>query len=109
MASEHDDRAAEEAQRATHPPTGDQVDQREHVAQPPQVDEGFGEGQETKPDTPEEEHVGDFAEGQELTPHTEEEEQIGRFSEGQELEPETPEKVVERRFSEGQDISPDST
>jgi hypothetical protein len=108
MASENDDRAAEDLQRATHPPAADRVDQREHVAQPPQVDEGFGEGQEIKPDTPEEEHVGDFAEGQADRPRPEDEEDIGRFSEGQELEPETPEKVVERRFSEGQEIAPDS-
>jgi hypothetical protein len=104
MPSEHDDRAAEDVQRAAHPPAADQVDQREHAAQPPQVDEGFAEGQEIKPDTPEEERVRDFAEGQEVAPH----EDIGRFSEGQELEPETPEKVVERRFSEGQEIAPDS-
>ena len=108
MASEHDDRAAEDVQRAAHPPAADRLDEREHPAQPPQTDEGFAEGQEVKPDTPEEEHVGDFGEGQEVPPRTEEEEEIGRFSEGQELEPETPEKVIERRFSEGQEISPDS-
>ena len=104
MASEHDNRTAEDLQRAAHPPAADRVDQREHPAQPPQTHEGFAEGQEVKPDLPEEERVRDFAEGQEVTPH----EDIGRFSEGQELEPETPEKVVERRFSEGQEISPDS-
>jgi hypothetical protein len=104
MPSEHDDRAAEDVQRAAHPPAADQIDQREHAAQPPQVDEGFAEGQEIKPDTPEEERVRDFAEGQEVVPH----EDVGRFSEGQEIEPETPEKVVERRFSEGQEIAPDS-
>jgi hypothetical protein len=99
-----EDRLAEDAQRAAHPPFADQVDQRDHPAQPPQTDEGFAEGQEIKPDTPEEERVRDFAEGQEVVPH----EDIGRFSEGQELEPETPEKDIERRFSEGQEISPDS-
>jgi hypothetical protein len=103
MASEHD-RAAEDAQRATHPPLADKVDQRDHPAQPPQTDEGFAEGQEHKPDTLEEERIRDYAEGQEDVPH----EDIGRFSEGQEIEPETPEKVVERRFSEGQEIAPDS-
>src|SRR3954462_2967070 len=102
--STEDDRAAEDAQRAAHPPLADQVDQREHRAQPEQVDEGFAEGQEVKPDTPEEERVRDFAEGQEVVPH----EDIGRFSDGQEIEPETPEKVVEGRFSEGQEIAPDS-
>src|SRR4051812_38127067 len=107
MATE-DDRAAEDAQRATHPPFADQVDDREHRAQPEQVDEGYAEGQETKPDTPEEERVRDFGEGQEVAPLSEEEEDIGRFSEGQEELPETPEKVVERRFSEGQEESPDS-
>jgi hypothetical protein len=107
MATE-DDRAAEDAQRATHPPFADRVDDREHRAQPEQVDEGYAEGQERKPDTPEEERVRDFAEGQELAPLSEEEEDIGRFSEGQEDLPETPDKVIERRFSEGQEESPDS-
>jgi hypothetical protein len=107
MATE-DDRAAEDAQRAAHPPFADRVDDREHPAQPEQVDEGFAEGQEVKPDTPEEERVRDFGEGQEVAPLSEEEEDIGRFSEGQEELPETPEKVVERRFSEGQEDSPDS-
>jgi hypothetical protein len=91
------------------PPAADRLDDREHPAQPPQTDEGFAEGQEARPDTPEEEEVRDFAEGQEVPPRTEEEEQIGRFSEGQELEGDTPEKVVERRFSEGQDAGPDTT
>src|SRR3954467_3412026 len=91
------------------PPAADRVDDREHPAQPEQTDEGFAEGQEVRPDTPEEEVVRDFAEGQEHAPRTEEEEQIGRFSEGQELEGETPDKVVERRFSEGQDAGPDTT
>ena len=106
--STEDDRAAEDAQRAAHPPLADQVDQREHRAQPEQVDEGFAEGQEVKPDTPEEERVRDFAEGQEVAPLSEEEEDIGRFSEGQEELPETEDKVIERRFSEGQEESPDS-
>jgi hypothetical protein len=104
MASDDDDRLAEDVQRAAPPPTADQVDEREHVAQPPQVDEGFEEGQDRKPDTAEEQRVRDFGEGQEVAP----DEDLGRFSEGQELEPETAEKVVERRFSEGQEISPDS-
>jgi hypothetical protein len=108
MASEHDDRPAEDAQRAAHPPFADQVDDREHRAQPAQTDEGFAEGQERKPDTPEEERIRDFGEGQEVAPLSEEEEDIGRFSEGQEELPETPEKVIERRFSEGQEDSPDS-
>jgi hypothetical protein len=91
------------------PPAADRVDDREHPAQPEQTDEGFAEGQEVRPDTPEEEVVRDFAEGQEVPGKTEEEERIGRFSEGQELEPDTPEKVVERRFSEGQDAGPGTT
>jgi len=103
--STDDDRLAEDAQRAAHPPFADRVDQRDHPAQPPQTDEGFAEGQEIKPDTPEEERVRDFAEGQEVVPP----EEIGRFSEGQELVPDTPEKEIERRFSEGQEIAPDST
>jgi hypothetical protein len=109
MGSEHEDRPAEDAQRAVHPPAADRVDEREHRAQPPQVDEGYGEGLDVKPDTPEEQRVRDFGEGQEVPPRTEEEEDIGRFSEGQELLPETPEKVVERRFSEGQDAGPETT
>jgi hypothetical protein len=91
------------------PPAADRLDDREHPAQPEQTDEGFAEGQEQRPDSPEEEVVRDFAEGQEVPPRTEEEEHIGRFSEGQEEEGETPEKVVERRFSEGQDAGPDTT
>src|SRR4051795_4473439 len=108
MADEND-RLAEDAQRAAPPPFADRVDQRDHPAQPAQTDEGFAEGQEIKPDTPEEERVRDFAEGQEIAPLSEQEEDIGRFSEGQELLPETPDKVVERRFSEGQDAGPDTT
>jgi hypothetical protein len=107
MATE-DDRPAEDAQRAAHPPLADRLDRRDHPAQPPQTDEGFAEGQEVKPDTPEEERVRDFAEGQEIPPPTAEEEEIGRFSEGQEELPETEDKVIERRFSEGQEIAPDS-
>jgi hypothetical protein len=103
-----DDRAAEDAQRAAHPPFADRVDDREHRAQPEQVDEGYAEGQERKPDSPEEERVRDFGEGQETAPLSEEEEDIGRFSEGQEELPETEDKVIERRFSEGQEESPDS-
>jgi hypothetical protein len=103
MTHEHD-RPAEDAQRETHPPLSDRVDQRDHPAQPQQPDEGYAEGQEVKPDTAEEERVRDYAEGQEVAPH----EDLGRFSEGQEDEPETPDKVVERRFSEGQEIAPDS-
>jgi hypothetical protein len=91
------------------PPAADRVDDREHPAQPPQPDEGFAEGQDVKPDTPDEEEIRDFAEGQELDPDSPEEERIGRYSEGQEEEPETPEKVVERRFSEGQEEGPGST
>ena len=91
--------------RGVRPPAADTIDEREHPAQPPQTGEGFGEGQEVEPDTPEEERVRDFAEGQEHRPH----EDVGRFSEGQEVLPETPEKVVERRFSEGQDAGPDTT
>jgi hypothetical protein len=102
----YDDPMADEHDR---PPFADRVDDREHPAQPEQPDEGFAEGQEEAPRTPQEEHVGDFAEGQEVSPRTEEEEHIGRFSEGQELEGETPEKDIERRFSEGQDAGPNTT
>src|SRR3954452_11725366 len=81
MHSEHDDSAAEDVQRAAHPPAADQVDQSEHAAPPPRVDEGSAEGQEVRPDTPVEGRVRVFAVGQEVVPH----EDIGRFSEGQEL------------------------
>jgi hypothetical protein len=108
MPDEHEGRPADDADLDPRPPAADRLDDREHPAQPVQTDEGFAEGQEVEPDTPEEERVGTFADGQEVPPRTEEEEQIGRFSEGQELEPETPDKVVERRFSEGQDAGPDT-
>jgi hypothetical protein len=109
MADDHERRTAEDAERAVRPPAADRVDDREHPAQPEQVDEGFAEGQDVKPDTPDEDRVRDYGEGQEVAPLSEEEEHIGRFSEGQEEEPETPEKVVERRFSEGQDAGPGTT
>src|SRR5919202_52519 len=92
-----------------YPAGADRVDEREHPAQPEQTEHGFEQGQDVKPDTPEEDHVGTFAEGQALTPEAPDEEEIGRFSEGQEELPETPEKEVERRFSEGQEIDPETT
>jgi hypothetical protein len=108
MADEHEGRRTRDDDPGAGPPFADRLDDREHPAQPEQTDEGFAEGQEIEPDTPEEEHVGTFAEGQEVPPRTEDEEHIGRFSEGQELEGETPEKDIERRFSEGQEAGPDS-
>jgi hypothetical protein len=74
-------------------------------ARPEQPDEGFGEGQQHKPRTPDDEREPDFAEGMHELP---DDERPRRFSEGQEELPETPDKVVERRFSEGQEISPTS-
>jgi hypothetical protein len=59
----------------------------EHPAAPGQTDEGFAEGLDQKPDTPEEEAER-------------------RFSEGIEQLPETPGKERRRRFSEGASSSP---
>ena len=78
---------------------------RVEPARPQQPDEGFAEGQEREPRTPDEEREPDFAGGEHQLPDDEE---PRRFSEGQEKEPDTPDKTVERRFSEGQEISPTS-
>jgi hypothetical protein len=83
----------------------------EHPARPEQPGEGFAEGYEHVPETPEEEleeeREPNFARGisHEDPPGTE---HHGRFSEGQEELPETPDKTVERRFSEGIEESPTS-
>ncbi|HEX2049350.1 MAG TPA: hypothetical protein VHJ34_01815 [Actinomycetota bacterium] len=75
-------------------------------ASPEQPHDGFDEGQERLPDTPEDEREGRFSTGQEELPHRPHEHK-GRFSEGeQERLPDTPEKDVERRFSEGQEHTP---
>jgi hypothetical protein len=57
---------------------------RKHPAAPEQTDEGFAEGVDHKPDTPEEEEVRRFSEGVEQLPDTPEKERRGRFSEGAE-------------------------
>jgi hypothetical protein len=83
------------------------IPEHEHPATPEQVDSGFEEGADHKPDTPEENLEPDFARGVRQGPEAEVEHR-GRFSEGAEELPETPEKVVERRFSEGIEESPTS-
>jgi hypothetical protein len=101
-----DDKAltAEEAaaEKATH----------KHPASPEQTGvEGYGEGYEHAPETPEEEldeeREPNFARGisHEDVPGTE---HHGRFSEGQEELPDSPDKTIERRFSEGIEESPTS-
>lgn len=74
---------------------------RDRPAAPQQPEDGFEEGLDHKPDSPEERHEGDFAEGQEKEPH--DPRRHPRYSEGQEKAPETPEKEAERRYSEGQE------
>jgi hypothetical protein len=76
----------------------------DHAARPEQTEEGFAEGQERAPRTPEEEHVGDFAEGEKAPIAGDE--RTGRFSEGVEQEPETPEKNLEGSFAEGVEADP---
>jgi len=104
-------RPADEAGRDARRDVGrDAVDRHtgDDAARPEQTgDEGFGEGYDQQPDTPEENQEPNFARGisHEDAPGTE---HHGRFSEGQEDLPETPEKDVERRFSEGQERSPTS-
>jgi hypothetical protein len=82
---------------------------RNDAARPEQVDEdGFGEGLDHKPDSPEEELPPNYARG--LDHHdVPGEKPQRRFSEGVEALPDTPEKEVERRFSEGVEQSPRST
>jgi hypothetical protein len=81
--------------------------EHEHPARPEQPHEGFAEGVDQKPDSPEEEREPNYARGiaHEGAPGTE---GHGRFSEGAEELPDTPEKEVERRFSEGIERSPTS-
>ena len=82
--------------------------EHEHPARPESGDDdGFAEGIDHKPDTPEEELEPNFARGisHENPPGTE---RHPRFSEGNEELPDTPEKEVERRFSEGIERSPTS-
>jgi hypothetical protein len=81
--------------------------EHERPARPEQVDEGFAEGVDQKPDSPEEEREPNYARGiaHEGAPETE---RHGRFSEGAEELPDTPEKEIERRFSEGTERSPTS-
>ena len=69
-------------------------------AQPEQVDSGFEEGVDHKPDAPDENLEPDFARG--VRQGSEEEtEPRGHFSDGAEQLPDSPDKHVERRFSEG--------
>ena len=85
----------------------ERIPPHEHPAQPEQIDSGFEEGSDHKPDSPEEDLEPDFARGVRQGPEAELEHK-GRFSEGQEELPETPDKVVERTFAEGtEQIPPD--
>jgi hypothetical protein len=88
----------------------EEVVEHKHPASPEQTggDEGFAEGFDHKPDTPEEELEPDFARGIRSGPDADAE-VTRRFSEGIEQEPEdAPDKAVERRFSEGIEESPTS-
>jgi cystathionine beta-lyase/cystathionine gamma-synthase len=76
---------------------------KEHPAQPEQTRHGFEEGQDHKPDSPEEVSEGRFSRGQERPGPTPEKEDPDRFSKGQERTGESPEKRREGRFSEGQE------
>jgi hypothetical protein len=84
-------------------------DKHEHPARPEQTgdDDGFAEGLDHKPDSPEEELEPDFARGidREEGPDSE---RRPRFSEGIEDLPDTPDKTAERRFSEGIEERPSS-
>jgi hypothetical protein len=96
-------RASEDADRL------EETVEHKHPASPEQTggDEGFAEGLDHKPDSPEEELEPDFARGIRTGPEPEAEVKR-RFSEGIEQEPDTPDKTVERRFSEGIEESPTS-
>jgi hypothetical protein len=85
----------------------ERIPHREGPGAPEQVESGFEEGSDHKPDTPDENLEPDFARGVREGPEIELEHK-GRFSEGQEELPDTPDKVVERRFSEGIEESPTS-
>jgi hypothetical protein len=83
-------------------------DKHEHPARPEQTgdDDGFAEGVDHKPDSPEEELEPNFARGvsYEDTPDAG---RRPRFSEGIEELPDTPDKTAEGRFSEGIEEDPD--
>jgi hypothetical protein len=85
----------------------ERIPPHEGPAKPEQVESGFAEGADHKPDTPEEKLEPDFARGVRQGPESDVERE-GRFSEGQEELPDDPEKVVERRFSEGIEQHPRS-
>ena len=85
----------------------EEVAEHEHPARPEQPNEGFAEGIDAKPDTPEEQLEPDYARGARTGPEPEAEVHR-RFSEGIEQTPDTPDKTVERRFSEGVEESPTS-
>ena len=101
-------RATGEPDTRGHDAAADKGLRGDDAARPEQTgDEGYAEGYDQEPDTPEENQEPNFARGvsHEDAPGTE---HHGRFSEGQEQLPDTPEKDVERRFSEGQERSPTS-
>lgn len=74
-------------------------ERRERPAGPSQPDDGFAEGVDQKPDTPEEELTPNFARGISEEQDTDDKAE-GRYSRGAE-EPGTEEASGEGRFSEG--------
>ena len=86
----------------------ERIPPHERPAKPEQVESGFEEGADHKPDTPEENLEPDFARGIRQGPESDLEEK-GSFAEGQEQLPDDPEKLVERRFSEGIERDPSSS
>jgi hypothetical protein len=78
--------------------------QEDRPASPEQFDTGFTEGQERKPDTPEEKRPPRYTRGQDERDGRPEDEAVKpRFPRGQEREDGAPEKTVERTFTEGQE------
>jgi hypothetical protein len=86
-------------------------DERIHAhdgpADPEQVESGFEEGSDHKPDSPEEDLEPDFARGVRQGPESDLEHK-GRFSEGQEEFPDSPDKLVEGSFADGTEQIPRS-
>jgi hypothetical protein len=81
---------------------------KDHSARPEQTSHGFEEGQDNKPDSPEEVSEGRFSRGQERKGPTPEKEAPDRFSKGQETTGESPDKRREGRFSKGLETTGES-
>jgi hypothetical protein len=102
------DRGGGERLTGRDPEGADRINERQHPAQPEQTRDGFEQGYDQEPDSPEENEVGRFSTGEEQTPkHTAEKEDIGRFSTGEEQLPETDEKTDEGNFATGTEQIPD--